>query len=799
MDGLPIACPDEQVQVHRVRQQGTDGMSRFGSWACLAWALTLLQTATVSAQGLDPQDLFGRPKLGGGRPRIDLSAQLTPEQVAPGGTVTLTIRAKLPTDYYLYGIDGKFGGRTRIQTQAEGLTAIDADFVPDREPKRAFSEEFQVEISKHEGEVSWSRRYRVTAAAEAMQVSVRGTLEGQYCRDTAGGECIPIRPPFRIDVTAAIDPHASREPSAEGSAADTPGGPSPPVREPADGDMTDAAEGANGTNDAGGTGEAADDGDAGSPFAISPDDVSEKAAGGDIASPFAVEGDNPADGVASQGSAAVGLTGVARPPAPQDQGLFPFLLVCIGGGFLALLTPCSFPMVPITVSFFLKQSEKSHRKSWVLACVYCGTIVLAFTILGVGIALVFGASGLTQLANNVWLNLFAGFVFVLFGLNMLGAFEIHVPSSWLSWTAAHESTGSYVGAVFMALTFTLTSFTCTFAVVGTLLVMAAQGTVVWPVIGMLAFSTAFASPFFVLALLPSLLAKIPKSGGWMNSVKVVMGLIEIGAAVKFLSIADIAWNPQPVLLDYATVMLIWSLLALVIGLYLLGVYRFHHDVPVNGISTGRGLLAFGFLWLSGLLAYLLFLPERANGLVMDQIVAFAPPQIELGQPAGAAHAPIAARPADPASNDDLGLTTVHHGMVFSLEFDRAVAVARRTGRPLLLDFTGVNCVNCRRMERKMAEPQNRQWIEQFVAVQLYTDKVPGVPDREKAEQILKHNIDLQERLLHDVTLPSYAVLAPDGETLLAAYQGYEARSGEFTAFLEGGWQRWQSTRLAAKP
>ncbi|MDP1796242.1 MAG: cytochrome c biogenesis protein CcdA [Planctomycetaceae bacterium] len=490
---------------------------------------------------------------------------------------------------------------------------------------------------------------------------------------------------------------------------------------------------------------------------------------------------------------AVAPPAVAKPaaaPKPQDKGLLPFLLLCVGGGFLALLTPCSFPMVPITVSFFLKQSEKEHRRPWLLALVYCGTIVLAFTVLGVGIAFLFGAAKLNALANNPWINTIIATVFIAFAINMLGGFEIRLPTSLLNWSSTHSSGGSYAGAVFMALTFTLTSFTCTFAVAGSLLVAASQGDVYWPVVGMLAFGTAFASPFFVLAMLPQLLKKLPKSGGWMNSVKVVMGLIEIGAAVKFLSVADLTLNPTPILFDFVTVMLTWMVLALAIALYLLGVYRFAHDTPTESISPGRALLALSFLGLTGMLGFLTLQPDRASGWIMDTIVSFAPPRFD--EP----HADPPAELVRGGNGADVGPTIEHHGLRFALNMDKAREVARTQRRPILIDFTGVNCQNCRRMEKKMAEPENRRRIEQFVAVQLYVDKVPVIADADLAEQMLKANVELQQRLVQDVSMPSYVIITPDGVQVLATHIGY-APGNEFTDFLDEGWRNWQAREQVA--
>ena len=281
----------------------------------------------------------------------------------------------------------------------------------------------------------------------------------------------------------------------------------------------------------------------------------------------------------------------------KKQGLVLFLVSAAGFGFLALLTPCVFPMVPITISFFLKQAEKGHHRPSTLATIYCGGIIATFTGLGLLMAALFEATSLNRLANNPWLNLVLAGVIVLFGISMLGVFEIRVPSWLLTWSAGKEQKGGIIGTLFMALTFTLVSFTCTFAFAGLLLVMASKGEVLWPVLGMLAFSAAFSFPFFLLALFPSFLKKLPKSGGWMNTIKVTMGFIEIGAALKFLSVADTSWFGQPMYLTYNVVMIGWLVMATAMGLYLLGLFRMPHDMPAkltfHPLAVRRAVCAFG--------------------------------------------------------------------------------------------------------------------------------------------------------------------------------------------------------------
>jgi len=452
------------------------------------------------------------------------------------------------------------------------------------------------------------------------------------------------------------------------------------------------------------------------------------------------------------------------------QGLVPFLITAVLAGFAALLTPCVFPMVPITVSFFLKQSEKEHHRPISTALIYCAGIIGTFTVLGLLMAVLFGAAQLNALANNPWLNLAIAAVLVFFGLNLLGMFEIRIPSSLLNWSSGKESQGGVMGVLFMALTFTLVSFTCTFAFVGGLLVVAARGTYLWPILGMLAFSAAFSLPFFFLALFPSYLQRLPRSGGWMNRVKVTMGLIECGAAFKFLSVADLAWNPVPMVFDYALVMSSWMVISLCTGLYLLGMFRLPHDTPSDSVSVGRFIAAGTFLGLAAYLGVGLFSAEKPSGRVWDKIAAFAPPRFE-------------------GKESDLGPVLEHDGLEYALDFDRALRAAAETNQPVFLDFTGVNCVNCREMERRMMQPQLRQRLQKFIRVQLYADNVPTITDERLAEALIARNRELQETWFGDVTLPAYAVVTP-GQEVLATIKGLQDES-VFAEFLDRGLGEWE--------
>ena len=449
-----------------------------------------------------------------------------------------------------------------------------------------------------------------------------------------------------------------------------------------------------------------------------------------------------------------------------DDGLLAFILTAFGAGLIALLTPCVFPMIPVTVAFFLKQSEKNHKSPVGLAIVYCLGIMGTFTILGLVVAVLFGPTKLNELANNRWLNLFFAGLFMVFALMLMGMFELRLPSWLLTWSSKRESTGGVIGALFMALTFTLVSFTCTFAFVGTLLVVAAKGSFFWPIVGMLAFSAAFASPFFLLALFPSMLKKLPKSGGWMNTVKVTMGLVELALVLKFLSVADIGFSPNrlPMLLDATSFLIGWVVIAAVTGAYLLGLFRMSHDSPVQGISAVRCMFGILFLSLSAYISVGVFAAKPPTGLLWQQIAAFAPP------------------------------TESHH----LLDFREGVKLASAEDRLLFLDFTGVNCVNCRKMENTvLSEPTVRKALEGMVQVQLYTDEIPGVKDSVLRDELLDLNRTLQAEWFGDVTLPGYAVVTPDGKRVITMFKGLDSTGGDdFLKFINAGVDRWKEYRRA---
>ena len=346
------------------------------------------------------------------------------------------------------------------------------------------------------------------------------------------------------------------------------------------------------------------------------------------------------------------------------KGFWSFILLAASMGFLALLTPCVFPMIPITVSFFTQQGETSGKKPIKNALVYALGIITTFTLLGFLLAVFLGASGANQLASSPWVNLFIGALFIFFALSLFGMYEIQVPEKLRRYSMQQEKRSGYIGVLFMAFTFTLASFTCTVQFVGLLLVAAAQGQWFWPMIGMIVFSTAFALPFFFLAMFPQYLAKLPKSGGWLNAVKVVMGFFVFAVAFKFLGNVDLVWGWG--IFTHNVVLAIWTVVMIFAGIYLLGKIRLPHDSLIESISVGRMLLSLFFI-VFGIYLGTGLLGRPINGT----IESYLPPKVE--------------------SESGIVMTgkdTIEEAHKWFSEMEDGLAEAKRTGKPIFLSFSG---------------------------------------------------------------------------------------------------------------
>lgn len=428
-----------------------------------------------------------------------------------------------------------------------------------------------------------------------------------------------------------------------------------------------------------------------------------------------------------------------------------FLWLAITLGAVSLLTPCVFPMIPITVSYFTKNAANNMLKSLKMALVYSLGIIFTFTLFGMAVAIFVGAAGVNLFAANPWVNLAIAAIFIFFAFNLFGAYEIRIPSSVLSRldSIARKEEGEgrlIVGTLLMGLIFTLTSFTCTSPFVGTVLVSASQGDWQMPLIGMLAFSVVFASPFFILALIPQYLSSLPKAGSWMNSVKVCMGFLEITAAMKFISNADLVWKWG--IFNRTVVLAFWVSIGLIMTFYLLGRFQLFHDSKLEKIGSVRLMAAILTLTIS------LYLLTGLFGFPLGELESFLPPDLEK-------------RSSGLFYKEERTEWIVN-------DLDKAKEIARKDKKPIFIDFTGYTCTNCRWMEANIfTKPEVKSELEKFVLVKLFTDG--------QGEVYAKHQ-RFQEEKFKTVALPFYAVIKSNGE-IVKTFPGLTRNPSEFVEFL----------------
>jgi thiol:disulfide interchange protein DsbD len=445
------------------------------------------------------------------------------------------------------------------------------------------------------------------------------------------------------------------------------------------------------------------------------------------------------------------VTPVAVDPFQDNGSIWAFIWLAITLGAASLLTPCVFPMIPITVSYFTNHSAGDRGKAIKLASIYSIGIIATFTVLGMLLAIFVGASGINLFAANPWINLLITAIFLFFAFNLFGAYEIAIPTNVLTkldnLTRSKEGEGSgIVGALLMGLTFTLTSFTCTSPFVGTLLVKAAEGRWQMPLVGMLAFSTVFALPFFVLAVAPQLVSRLPRAGGWMNSIKVAMGFLEVAAAMKFLSNVDLIWKWG--IFTRSFVLAIWIAIGIILAVYLLGKFQLSHDSKPERIGAIRLTSAILSLSISFYLLTGLF------GANLRWLQSFLPPKDQDAISFG-------------------GGSREEHKWIEN-NYEAALAQAKAENKHVFLDFTGYTCTNCRWMEANIfIEPDVQAEMGKFVLARLYTDGEGAVYEQQQK---------MEQDLFGTVALPYYAVVDANGATI-AAFPGLTRDKQEFIDFL----------------
>ena len=460
----------------------------------------------------------------------------------------------------------------------------------------------------------------------------------------------------------------------------------------------------------------------------------------------------------------------------RDRTFWGIFIAGFLGGILALLTPCVFPMIPLTVSYFTKQSKGAAR-GLQQATIYALSIIFLYTFLGLAITKAFGAEALNQMASSAFFNLLFFIVFVIFAISFFGAFEITIPSSIISKVDKASERGGLIGIFFMAFTLSLVSFSCTGPIIGTLLVEAAQqGSTRGPFLGMFGFSLALALPFALFAAFPGWLKSLPRSGSWLNTVKITLGFLELALALKFISNVDLAYHWG--IIKREVFIALWIAIFGLLGLYLLGRIKFKSDSD-SPISIARLLL--GILTIS----FVVYLIPGLWGAPLRLISGFPPPGFYTEWIKGTEnHCPL-----------ELDCTHDYH---------EAMMRAQKLNKPVMLDFTGWNCVNCRKMEENVWPDAKVFKIlrENYIIASLYCDdKQPLQPDAQYKSELTGKLIktiggkwsDFQQEYFNGNSQPLYVLLSPEGK-ILAAPRGYTPSAADYFAFLEEGLCRFKSLK-----
>ena len=688
------------------------------------------------------------------------------------GEATLTATATIAGNWHIYSQFIEEGGP--VPTSFEFTPSPDYELLgkvaESPAPVKAFEKAFNMNIAYFPKRAVFSQKIRL----KAPQTTVKGTVTFMVCNDE---KCLP---PDDLDFSVAV---AGTVAPAAAKAAPTP--PRPAKAAPAAATVVAAAE---------------------APAATPPAPTPPAPANTVVFRPEAGSAPMLAPTADSAPAAAPApvireATAAAVAAPANSQSRWAIFLAGFLGGLAALIMPCIFPLLPFTVSYFTK-GEYSRAGAVGRAAFYGLSIIFIYVALGLLVTVIFGADALNDLATNGVFNLVFFGLLLVFAASFLGAFELTLPTSWINKTDTQADKGGLVGIFFMAATLALVSFSCTGPIIGTLLVQAAAtGQLLGPAVGMFGFSLALALPFTLFALFPSWLKALPKSGGWLNSVKVVLGFLELALALKFLSNVDLAYHWQ--WFDREVFLVLWIVIFALLGFYLLGKIRFSHDSPVDYVSLPRLFLAIIVL------AFTTYLVPGLWGAPLQAVAGFLPPQhtqdfdlytptLGGGRGTGPAAAPLEQHKYGDLFHAPLGLEAY-------FDYAEARAYAQKVHKPILIDFTGNACVNCRKMEATVwPDPRVLQRLRQdFVLVQLYVDDKTALPVAEqrvskfsgkKIKTIGNEWSDFQASRYNANSQPFYVQLDPATEKVLATPQGANYDPDNFVRFLDGGLAAYRAGR-----
>jgi cytochrome c biogenesis protein CcdA/thioredoxin-related protein len=658
------------------------------------------------------------------------------------GTAELVVQASIQKNWHLYTQNP---GDGPLPTTFAFTKTADYQLVGgviEGKSIRKFEEMFGGEISYYENSATFRQKIKVL---NAKPFTINGTVEGMACDDSRCVQLDPFKLVFEVkDVWSGAGAPGATGPTGSTGATGSTG--QMPVN-------TDPGTAASGGNASGCSCDSLKAMMAG--LSMNGDGNSKKKiayTGG----PCKFELNKPMDVKLEDG-------GVA-----EDKSFWGIFIAGFIGGFLALLTPCVFPMIPMTVSFFTKRS-KDRATGIRNAVIYALSIIGIYVTLGLLVTSIFGSDALNEMSSNVFFNLLFFVVFIVFAVSFFGAFEIVLPSSLVNKVDQASDRGGLIGILFMAFTLSLVSFSCTGPIIGTLLVETGRdGNFLGPAIGMFGFSLALALPFALFAMFPGWLNSLPKSGGWLNSVKVTLGFVELALALKFLSTVDLAYHWE--FLTREVFLAIWIIIAFLLGLYLIGKIKFSHDSEFKHVSVPRIMLAiitfsFGVYMIPGLF-----------GAPTNFISGYLPPSYYKEW-------------KDPNEGDcPIGLSCFH-------DFEEGMCYAKSVGKPVLVDFTGYACVNCRKMEDNVwPQPEVYKLISNdYVLISLYVDDKKELPadkqfttaDGVRITTYGKKWSLMERENFNQNSQPLYVLMDNNGK-VLAKPQGYTPNASEYAMYLEKG-------------
>ena len=673
------------------------------------------------------------------------------------GTFELIFEARIDPPWHLYSAYVPENGPipTRPHFENEGDFVLVGDLKEVTKPKVKFDEGFRMDIGTIAGRAEFRQEVRISGS----HLSITGEVEYQVCDDS---NCLPpAYKEFSFNLKAS---------GAAGDAAAVQGAAAAAERDPAksEGGVSETA----GDERAGGSG---------------------PAGGGATAGDGTAEGEGTTAGPQLSQADASGQAGVAAATGALtgERSIWRFFWIAFGAGLLALLTPCVFPMIPMTVSFFMQGSENRVRSVF-RGSVFGLSIIAIYTLLGVIVSLTnLGPDAANALSTHWVPNLIFFLLFVLFAFSFFGMFELVLPSKWVNKADKGADKGGLAGAFFMALTTVLVSFSCTGPIVGALLVEAAGGLALKPILGMFGFALAFAIPFTLFAIFPSLLKGLPKSGGWLNSVKVVLGFIVLAFSMKFLQPLDPSHN----IISRESVLIVWTILFFLMGMYFLGKLKFAHDSDVPYITVPRLLLAIASF------VFAIFLFMGLFGTQLKVMAPLLPPKspawIDLTQMHGqAAMVALGDRPEEcvPVKHTDEFHT--QYGLISFYDLEEGLACAEKTGKPVFIDFTGRFCSNCKKMEAVVwSDPVVQSMLRNdFILISLYTDVNKRLPEEEwyvseidgkEKKTIGQQNVDYEISMFKTNTVPLYVIMDSKGNVVNQP-RGTDLNIASYTAWMKEG-------------